>query len=85
MRNWITINFKKIEGKVLCKLIFLIYPSGGEILNPKMVLPIIIPLLSKAKRGLSMASSIITETYLSIGDSFSDSDFKDLKRSSVKP
>ena len=50
-----------------------------------MVLPIIIPLLSKAKRGLSIASSIITETYLSIGDSFSDSVFKDLKRSSVKP
>ena len=50
-----------------------------------MILPIIIPLLSKAKRGLSIASSIITETYLSIGDSFSDSVFKDLKRSSVKP
>ena len=69
----------------MVNLIFLIYPSGGESLNPKMILPIIIPLLSKAKRGLSIASSIITETYLSIGDSFSDSVFKDLKRSSVKP
>ena len=45
----------------------------------------IIPLLSKANRGFRAVSSMITDTYLSIGDSFSDSVFRDLKRSSVKP
>ena len=44
-----------------------------------------IPLLSKANRGFRAVSSTITDTYLSIGDSFSDSVFRDLKRSSVKP
>ena len=47
--------------------------------------PMSIPLLSKANRGFRAVSSTITDTYLSIGDSFSDSVFRDLKRSSVKP
>ena len=47
--------------------------------------PMSIPLLSKVNRGFRAVSSTITDTYLSIGDSFSDSVFRDLKRSSVKP